>query len=101
MSEAGQPHGNGKIVDEIRAMLEEELRLGQRVRSIDQDAPLFGPDGLGLDSLDALQLVVGVEKRFGVSISDREEGRRAFQSVNTLVAYLEERGYAGGNGATT
>jgi acyl carrier protein len=55
---------------------------------------LFG-DGLGLDSLDALQLAVGVEKRFGVSISDREEGRRAFQSINTLAAYLREKGFAG------
>jgi acyl carrier protein len=78
----------------IRSMLDEELRLGQRVREIDDDAPLFG-DGLGLDSLDALQLAVGVEKRFGVSISDREEGRRAFQSINTLAAYLREKGFAG------
>ncbi|UCF34868.1 MAG: hypothetical protein JSV78_06090 [Phycisphaerales bacterium] len=78
----------------IRSMLDEELKLGQRVREIDDDAPLFG-DGLGLDSLDALQLAVGVEKRFGVSISDREEGQRAFQSINTLAAYLREKGFAG------
>jgi acyl carrier protein len=78
----------------IRSMLDEELKLGQRVREIDDDTPLFG-DGLGLDSLDALQLAVGVEKRFGVSISNREEGQRAFQSINTLAAYLREKGFAG------
>lgn len=57
---------------------------------IADDAPLFG-DGLGLDSLDAVELVVLVQKRFGVEIKDMEEGREAFASVAALARFIEER----------
>jgi len=51
------------------------------------DASLFGDDGLGLDSLDALQLAVAIEERFGVTIGE-DEGETVFQSVNTIVAHI-------------
>jgi acyl carrier protein len=51
---------------------------------------LFG-EGLGLDSLDAVELVVQVQKYFGVEIKDMEEGRVAFQSINSLSNFIEER----------
>ncbi|MDX9979507.1 MAG: phosphopantetheine-binding protein [Lentisphaeria bacterium] len=56
---------------------------------INDDAPLFG-EGLGLDSLDAVELVILVQKHFGVAIKDMNEGQQAFQSVRTLAAYIEE-----------
>ena len=57
---------------------------------IDDDAPLFGA-GLGLDSIDALELVVMLEKNYQIVIKDIEEGRPAFQSVRTLAAFIEAK----------
>ena len=57
---------------------------------IDDDAPLFGA-GLGLDSIDALELVVMLEKNYHIVIKDIEEGRPAFQSVRTLAAFIEAK----------
>jgi len=57
---------------------------------IEDDAPLFGP-GLGLDSIDALELVVLLERDYGIVIKDIEEGRPAFQSVRTLAAFIEAK----------
>ena len=57
---------------------------------MDDDAPLFGA-GLGLDSIDALELVVLLERDYGIVIKDMETGRPAFQSVRTLVAFIEAK----------
>lgn len=55
--------------------------------SIDDDAPLFG-EGLGLDSVDALELVIEFERSFGVKIPDDKESRRIFRSVSTLAEFI-------------
>ena len=57
---------------------------------IDDNAPLFG-EGLGLDSLDAVELVVIIQKNFNVEIKDMDEGRVAFESINSLASFLGER----------
>jgi len=67
------------------------LRLDVRPADIADDTPIFG-EGLGLDSIDALELVVLVEERFRISIPDEEVGKRAFASVDALVDFiLQER----------
>lgn len=58
---------------------------------IADDAPLFGAGGLELDSIDALELVVMLEKNYGIVIKDMEEGRPAFQSIRTLTAFVNAK----------
>lgn len=56
---------------------------------IDTDAPLFG-DGLGLDSIDALELIVLLEKQYGLKIEDPKDGKKIFYSIRTIAEYIEE-----------
>jgi acyl carrier protein len=58
---------------------------------IADDASLFGAGGLELDSIDALELVVMLEKNYGIVIKDMEEGRPAFQSIATLTAFVNAK----------
>lgn len=79
------------IKEKLKAALVEELKLEDvRPEDIVDDAPLFG-EGLGLDSLDAIELVVLVQRNFGLAMQDQEEARRAFASVNSLSAYIEAK----------
>ncbi len=55
---------------------------------IKDDDPLFG-DGLGLDSIDSLELIVLLKKEYGIAIQDPKEGRKALVDVNTMVDYIE------------
>ncbi|MCF6248079.1 MAG: phosphopantetheine-binding protein [Desulfobacula sp.] len=72
-------------------MIIEELQIEDITPDeIDDDAPLFG-DGLGLDSLDAVELVVQLQVYFGIEIKNIEEGRPALQSVNTLAQFIKTK----------
>jgi len=80
---------------QIKAMLVEELNLDVQPGDIPDDGPLFA-EGLGLDSLDALQLAVALEERFGVRVHDEDEGREAFASVDAMATFIaREQGRAG------
>jgi acyl carrier protein len=73
---------------ELKTKIIESLKLRDVTpEQIDNDAPLFGT-GLGLDSIDALELVVLLEKDYGIVIKDIEEGRPAFRSVKTLADFI-------------
>jgi acyl carrier protein len=73
---------------ELKSKIIEALKLQDVTpEQIDDDAPLFGT-GLGLDSIDALELVVLLEKEYGIVIKDIEEGRPAFRSVRTLADFI-------------
>lgn len=80
------------LEDRLRDLIVRQLRLGIEPGKIDPAAPLFGEGSLGLDSIDALELIVGVEKEMGVAIPDDAAGRRALASVNSLAAWLREKG---------
>ncbi|MGH7150849.1 MAG: phosphopantetheine-binding protein, partial [Planctomycetota bacterium] len=74
----------------VRGTIVRSLRLKKGPEEIQGDAPLFG-GSLGLDSIDALELVLAVERDFGVRIQDDAVGREALASVRALVAFLEPR----------
>jgi acyl carrier protein len=76
---------------EVKELIATGLRLDVSPASIPDDSPIFG-EGLGLDSIDALELVVLVEERYHVSILDEDVGRRAFSSVNALVEFIAGEG---------
>jgi acyl carrier protein len=75
-------------IDELKRMLVENCMLKVDVATIEEDTPLFGPDSVGLDSLDALQMSVALEKAYGVQITDQNTARDAFQSLGTLRDWL-------------
>jgi acyl carrier protein len=78
-----------------RALIEELDLRGKTEADIDEQAPLFGA-GLGLDSLDALQLAMAIEERFGVTVPEGEGGREVFASVDAIAQFIaRKRGEAG------
>lgn len=62
-----------------------------RAEDIPDDEPLIGSPRLGLDSIDALELVLAIEKQFGVKIGSSEESRKALASVSTLATYIRSQ----------
>lgn len=71
---------------QIRRLLVENLMLQIAPEQIADDTPLFGPEGLGLDSVDALQLVVALDKQFGLKIGDPAMAKDILGSINTIAA---------------
>jgi len=83
--------GSMTVKEQLKKIIIEGINLEEvRPEDIVDDAPLFG-EGLRLDSLDAVELVVLIQKHFGIEIKDMEEGREAFRSIDSLAAFVEER----------
>ena len=78
------------LVAELSRKLVETLGLDMAVEAVDPAAPLIGA-GLGIDSIDTLELVVMIEKDYGVKIDTRAAGVEAFASLNALAAYIRKR----------
>jgi acyl carrier protein len=75
----------------IKEMLVKNLMLQTTAAEIGDDLPLFGPGGLGLDSIDALELVVSMEKTFDVGVPNSEVAAKALRTVNTIHDYILEK----------
>lgn len=77
------------LINRVKALIVETLMLQVPATELTDDQALFGPGSLGLDSVDALQLVVMLDKHFGIKVADQAAAQRIFQSVATIVAEIE------------
>ena len=75
----------------IKELMVENLMLQVTTAAIADELPLFGPGSLGLDSVDALQLVVSLDKNFGLKIRDPEAGREILRNVNTIAEAVQQK----------
>jgi acyl carrier protein len=82
-----------ELKSRIKQMLVERLKLEVEPQSIGDSDPLFG-EGLGLDSIDALEVVLGIEQVFGVKIEDEEVGMKALASVESLADFVAAKSAA-------
>ncbi len=73
---------------QIKQAIVRSLRLPIKPEEIEDAAPLFGPDGLGLDSVDVLELVLELERSMGVSVTDEETGAKVLRSVDTIAEFV-------------
>ena len=78
------------LKQDIKRLMVENLMLQVTADEIGDDQALFGPGGLGLDSVDALQLVVALDKNYGLKISDAETAKAILQNVNSIAAAVEQ-----------
>jgi acyl carrier protein len=84
-----------ELKSRLKQLIVTRLKLEIEPESINPSNPLFGQAGLGLDSIDALELVLGVEQELGVRIDDEDVGSSALASIDALAAFvLERRGAA-------
>lgn len=79
------------LIDELKLKVIDALNLeGMKPEDISDDAPLFGDDGLGLDSIDVLELIVLLEKNYGIKITNPKEGKAVFRSIAVMADYVKE-----------
>jgi acyl carrier protein len=77
-----------ELIDKLRKEIIQQLNLEDlNAEDIDPDAALFG-EGLGLDSIDALELIVLLEKNYGIKIEDPKDGKKIFASIRTMAKYI-------------
>ncbi|MGO9614593.1 MAG: acyl carrier protein [Dissulfurispiraceae bacterium] len=75
----------------FKELMIRRLKLKVTSEQINENTQFFGPDGLGLDSIDVLELVVGIKKEFGVAIADRKTAEKVFTSVGAVVEFIEDK----------
>jgi acyl carrier protein len=80
-----------ELMQKLKEQIIEQLNLeDMEPDEIGDDDPLFGDDGLGLDSIDALELIVLLEKEYGIKIENPKDGQKIFFSIRTMAEFIEE-----------
>ena len=81
------------LVEKLKTQLIDALNLEEiSPEDIDTEAPLFGDEGLGLDSIDALEIILLLDKEYGIKLKNPAEGKSVFYSVRTMADYIMEHG---------
>jgi acyl carrier protein len=80
------------LKEDLKRQIIEQLNLEEvQVSEIADDALLFAADGIGLDSIDALELIVLLEKYYGIQVTNPDEGKEAFLSIDTMAEYIRKK----------
>ena len=80
------------LIAELKQKVVEALNLEElSAEEINENTPLFGADGLGLDSIDALELIVLLDKEYGIRLSDPKQGKEIFYSIATMAEYIQKQ----------
>ncbi|MBO7138360.1 MAG: acyl carrier protein [Bacteroidaceae bacterium] len=80
-----------QLINDLKLQIKEALHLEElSLEDFDENTPLFGEDGIGLDSIDILEIVVLMEKEYGIRMSKPKEGKAIFQSIKTIAEYVQE-----------
>lgn len=79
------------LISELKQKVIDVLNLEElSAEEINENTPLFGADGLGLDSIDALELIVLLDKEYGIRLSDPKQGKEIFYSIATMAEYIQK-----------
>jgi acyl carrier protein len=78
-----------ELKQQLKKQIIEFLNLSVKPEDIKDDEPLFG-EGLGLDSIDSIELIVLLSREYGITIQDPKEGRKVLVDINTMVDYIEK-----------
>ncbi len=77
------------LINDLKEQIIEALNLEElQVEDINENDPIFGDNGLGLDSIDALELIVLLEKKYGIRFADPSEAKQVFKSIATIAEYV-------------
>ena len=79
-----------QLINDLKFQIKDALNLEElSIEEFDENAPLFGEEGIGLDSIDVLEIIVLLEKEYGIRLSNPKEGKAIFQSVRTIAEYVQ------------
>ena len=80
-----------ELINNLKLQIKEALNLEDLpVEEMDENAPLFGEEGIGLDSIDALEIIVLLEKNYGIRLANAAEGNEIFKSIAAIAEYVEK-----------
>ncbi|MBQ8453930.1 MAG: acyl carrier protein [Bacteroidaceae bacterium] len=79
-----------QLINDLKLQIKEALNLEElSMEDFDENAPLFGDEGIGLDSIDVLEIIVLLEKNYGIRLASPKEGKAIFKSVKTIAEYVQ------------